>query len=443
MTQDLRHVVLCAVGSSGDVHPFVGLGRALRRRGYRVTLVTAGYFRSLVERAGLEFVDPLPHLDFREMIRNERIWHRLHGPRTIIDLAIRPLLEPIHRTILDLHTPKHTLVCGSSLAFGGRVAQEANGIPMVSIHLSPLLFRSDFEGPTLPMLMVHRGPAWLRRMQWRLIDGLSDRAICPWLNEFRGRFGLAPVHGVFREWMHSPLRTIGLFPEWFAPRQPDWPPQTRLTGFPLYSEEGVAEPAADVARFLESGTPPIAFTPGSANVFGHDFFLAAIDACRRLGRRGLLLTRFPEQIPAPLPDSVRHADFVPFRWLLKRTALLVHHGGIGSMSQALAAGVPQVIRPLGFDQFDNAARVARLGVGSSLPPGRFRGPALAEVIGKLLDNPEVAGRCGEIAARLTGVDGLERSCDEIEAAWKIRDGSEFSSPRDQDPRRPSMGSTQV
>lgn len=419
---ELRHVILCAIGSSGDVHPFVGLGRALRRRGYRVTVITAGYFRNLVEQAGLEFVDPLPAMDFREMIRNPRIWHPLHGTRTIIDHAVRPLLEPVYRSILDHQTPGHTLVCGSSLACGARVAQEAEGIPLVSIHLSPMLFRSDFEGPRLPVLLVHRGPAWFRRLQWWLIDSISDRAICPWLNAFRGRLGLSPIRGVFREWMHSPLRLIAMFPEWFAPLQPDWPPQTRLTGFPLYSEEGVVEPAPDVVRFLEDGTPPLVFTPGSANVFGGDFFAAAADACQRLGRRGLLLTRFPEQVPAALPDGVRHADFVPFRWLLKRSALLVHHGGIGSMSQALAAGVPQVIMPMGFDQCDNASRVERLGVGRSLPPKRFRGAALAETIRGLVDEPAVTDRCRAIAARLADADGIERSCTEIEEAWSLHCG---------------------
>ena len=419
---ELRHVILCAIGSSGDVHPFVGLGRALRRRGYRVTVITAGYFRNLVEQAGLEFVDPLPAMDFREMIRNPRIWHPLHGTRTIIDHAVRPLLEPVYRSILDHQTPGHTLVCGSSLACGARVAQEAEGIPLVSIHLSPMLFRSDFEGPRLPVLLVHRGPAWFRRLQWWLIDSISDRAICPWLNAFRGRLGLSPIRDVFREWMHSPLRLIAMFPEWFAPLQPDWPPQTRLTGFPLYSEEGVVEPAPDVVRFLEDGTPPLVFTPGSANVFGGDFFAAAADACQRLGRRGLLLTRFPEQVPAALPDGVRHADFVPFRWLLKRAALLVHHGGIGSMSQALAAGVPQVIMPMGFDQCDNASRVERLGVGRSLPPKRFRGAALAETIRGLVDEPAVTDRCRAIAARLADADGIERSCTEIEEAWSLHCG---------------------
>jgi rhamnosyltransferase subunit B len=417
MSDRLAHVILCAIGSSGDVHPFVGVGRALRQRGYRVTVITAGYFRGLVEQAGLEFVDPLPEVDFREMIRNPRIWHPLHGTRTIIDHAVRPLLEPVYRSILAHQTPGHTLVCGSSLAFGARVAQETHGIPLVSIHLSPMLFRSDFEGPTLPVLCVHRGPAWFRRLQWWLVDSVSDHAICPWLNEFRGRFGLPPVRAVFREWMHSPLRLIAMFPEWFAPQQPDWPAQTRLTGFPLYSEEGVVEPSPDVVRFIEDGPAPLVFTPGSANVYGHDFFAAAAAACRRLGQRGLLLTRFPEQVPAVLPDGVRHVDFVPFRWLLKRSALLAHHGGIGSMSQALAAGVPQVIMPMGFDQRDNAARVERLGVGNSLPPKHFRGPALAEMIRGLLDESAVAGRCRDIAARLADANGVEKACDEIEATW--------------------------
>ena len=419
---DMKHVILCAIGSSGDVHPFVGLGRALRQRGYRVTVITAGYFRGLVEQAGLEFVDPMPDMDFREMIRNPRIWHPLHGTRTVIDHAVRPLLEPVYRGILDHQTPGHTLVCGSSLAFGARVAQEAQGIPLVSIHLSPMLFRSDFEGPTLPVLLVHRGPAWFRRLQWRLIDGVADRTICPWLNEFRGRFGLPPVRGVFREWMHSPLRLIAMFPEWFAPQQPDWPAQTRLAGFPLYSEEGVVEPARDVVEFIDAGRPPLVFTPGSANVYGGDFFEAAADACQRLGHRGLLLTRFPDQVPASLPDGVRHVDFVPFRWLLKRSALLVHHGGIGSMSQALAAGVPQVIMPMAHDQFDNAARVERLGVGRSLPTKRFRGHALAETIRGLLDDSAVAGRCRDVAARLSAEDGVERASDEIEEAWLLHCG---------------------
>ena len=414
----LRRVILCALGSSGDVHPFVGLGRELHRRGLQVTVVAAGYYRDLVAGAGLGFVDPLPEVDFRDTIRDPAIWHPLRGPGRLIDLAIRPLLEPVHRTIVERAVPGETLVVGSSLAFGARVAQESHGIPLVSVHLSPALFRSDFAGPRVPGLVVHRGPGWLRRLQWGLVDSLVvDRRVGPWLNAFRGRFGLPPVRGIAAEWMHSPLAVLGMFPEWFAPPQPDWPSQARLVGFPLYSEEGVSEPGADLAAFLTAGPPPLVFTPGSAHRFAHGFFGAAAAACARLGMRGLLLTRFAEQIPADLPEGVRHVPFVPFSWLLARAALLVHHGGIGSTSQALRAGIPQVIMPMGFDQFDNAARVTRLGVGRAIPRRRFSAPRLARVVAGLVGDAEVAARCRETARRLEPADGLVRAGDAVEAAW--------------------------
>lgn len=416
-----RQVILCALGSSGDVHPFVGLGRELHRRGCRVTVVAAGYYRGLVEAAGLDFVDPLPEVDFRDTIRDPAIWHALRGPGRIIDLAIRPLLEPVHRTIVERAVPGETLVVGSSLSFGARVAQESHGIPLVSVHLSPALFRSDFAGPRVPGLLVHRGPGWFRRLQWRLVDSLViDRSIGPWLDAFRGRFGLPPVRGVAGEWMHSPLAVLAMFPEWFAPPQPDWPPQTRLVGFPLYSEEGVSEPGDDVAAFLAAGPPPLVFTPGSAHRFAHGFFRAAAATCARLGMRGLLLTRFPEQIPARLPPGVRHVPFVPFRWLLPRAALLVHHGGIGSTSQALHAGIPQVIMPMGFDQFDNASRVERLGVGRAIPRRRFAAPRLGRLVAGLLGDAAVRDRCRDAARRLEPADGLVQAGDAIEEAWSRR-----------------------
>ena len=92
------------------------------------------------------------------------------------------------------------------------------------------------------------------------------------------------------------------------------------------------------------------------------------------------------------------------------------------MSQALAASVPQVIMPMGFDQYDNAAHVERIGVGRSLSPRQFRGPALAEMIRGLLTDPTVAARCHAVATRLADDDGLGHACDEVEAAWAARHG---------------------
>ena len=97
----------------------------------------------------------------------------------------------------------------------------------------------------------------------------------------------------------------------------------------------------------------------------HAFFTCAIQTVTALQRRALFVTRFPETLPGSLPAEVWVADHLPFDHLLPQVAALVHHGGIGTTAAALAAGIPQLIAPFAFDQFDNAARVVRLGVGRS------------------------------------------------------------------------------
>lgn len=409
-------VLLVTVGSSGDVHPFVGLGLELARRGHEVTLVTSGYFRTLAERAGLGFVDPRPDFDFRSLLSDADIWHPHRGPRVIMRSAVLPLVRPTYEAIAERYQPGATLVVASSLAFGARVAQDRFAIPTGTVHLAPAILRTVQGGAKLPgMLLGEWVPTWLKRWQYAVVDAVADRMLAPEINAFQAELGLPPARGIMDDWWNSPELVLGMFPDWFAATQPDWPPQTVLTGFPLYDERGVVEPSRELADYLAAGEAPIVFTPGSANVHGRQFFIAAVDACRRLGRRGLLLTRFAEQLPEPLPDFIRHEAFVPFGWLLPRAAAVVHHGGIGSVSQGLAAGIPQLIMPLGFDQFDNAWRVGRLGAGASIRASRFRGPEVARALDRLLASTAVAACCRVIASRMSGHDGLATAADRLEA----------------------------
>ena len=116
-----------------------------------------------------------------------------------------------------------------------------------------------------------------------------------------------------------------------------------------------------------------------------------------------------------MPAGVRHFDYAPFTEVLPRAAALVHHGGIGSAAQALAAGVPHLVMPMTFDQPDNADRLRELGVARVLPPAQFRGPAVARELEQLLGSTETAARCRTLAQRLSGVNGLRAACEVIEA----------------------------
>jgi rhamnosyltransferase subunit B len=256
------------------------------------------------------------------------------------------------------------------------------------------------------------GPRWLKNlMYWFGERFVIDATVCPFLNGWRRELGLAPVRRITR-WWHSPFAVLGLFPDWYCPHAPDWPANTTLTDFPLWDDPGDGL-TPEVEAFLAGG-PPIVFTPGSANVHGADFFRAAVDACRRLKRRGLLVSRFAEQVPANLPEGVAHFPFVPFTALLPRAAAIVHHGGIGTASQGMAAGVPQLIMPLAHDQFDNAERLHRLRLGDSLVPARFTGERVAAKLNQLLTSPEVALACATARQRLASRGGLRLAADAIE-----------------------------
>src|SRR5687768_6199245 len=123
------NVILVPVGSHGDVHPFVGLGIALRGRGHRVTVVSSAYFEPLVRRVGLDMV-PLGTSElYREIAADPDLWHPTRGFKAIFRRAVHPFIRPTFEAIERLHVPGETVVVGSSLAFGARVAQEVMGVP--------------------------------------------------------------------------------------------------------------------------------------------------------------------------------------------------------------------------------------------------------------------------------------------------------------------------
>jgi UDP:flavonoid glycosyltransferase YjiC (YdhE family) len=425
-------VLVCA-GSAGDVHPFVGLGSALRQRGHQVTVLTYASFEGLVRSAGLDFAllpgpargqERLAELAaLRNGYRGRRQWlarlmmtcggrwRRLARPTTVL-----PLLRPVYEGIARLHIPGKTVVIASSQTLGARVAHDRLGVPLVHFHLSPVVFRSVYRAAVQPPLVLPDWlPRWCKRAAYWLADRLIfDPLLAGPLNAFRHDLGLPAVERPLIDWRHSPQLVLGLFPDWFAPVQPDWPRQTRLVGFPLHDAGGGTEFPAEVRAFLDSGAPPVVITASSEVRKSRAFFHEAIAACRSLGRRALLITRFREQLPERLPEGVCHVDYLPFSQVLPSACALVHHGGVGSAAQALAVGIPQLVVPLKNDQFDNADRLDRLGVARVLSLRRCRALTLARLLGELLDSTEVRGRCRDFAERLADQRALTAACEAIE-----------------------------
>jgi UDP:flavonoid glycosyltransferase YjiC (YdhE family) len=408
--------LLITLGSHGDVHPFVGIGRDLAARGHRVRLAANDIFRPMVEQAGLEFITCGDREVFTKVLSNRDVWHHQRGPKVILE-SVGESLQQVY-DLVTREAGAGTFVVGSSLALGARCAAEKHRLAMATIHLAPICIRSHETMPVLPGgIDVNYLPRAWRKRFWEGADRfVIDPLILPKLNPFRVSIGLPPVERFQAGWWSAPLLTIGLWPAWFLPRQPDYPPQVRLAGFPLYDESDHVALDDDLEAFLAAGAPPVAFTPGSAMVFGHKFFAAAVDACRRLGRRGLLVTRHAQHLPVRLPPFVRHVPFAPFGLLLPRCAAIVHHGGIGTTAQGLRAAIPQLIMPMSHDQPDNAAICRRLGVAAAVRPAFFTGWNVARKLHRLLNSPDVARACEAVAACARGDDPAAASALLIAAA---------------------------
>ena len=359
------HFLVSALGSAGDVHPFIAISRALQSRGHEVDLIAPAPFAQRIQSAGVAFTPLGTVEDYQRIVQRPEMWQPRGGARLLFDELLNRLPEA-HALTSSMIRPGATVLVGSTLSWATRLVQEQSALPCATVHLSPLALPSANCPPVLPGgINLARLPAWLvRGLQSGAERVLLDRQIAPRLNRLRRDLGLPPVTRVLSRWMHSTDLVIGAWPPWFAPAQSDWPQSAVLTGFPMFAGSPDALDEALLA-FLAAGDAPVGITPGSAMAHGRAFFARALEACVSIGKRAVVVTPYVDQLPRDLPPGVHHVAWAPFSRLLPCLSALIHHGGIGTSAQALAAGIPQLVVPFAHDQFDNAARLERLGVAHS------------------------------------------------------------------------------
>lgn len=400
--------LLMPVGSHGDIHPLLGLGIHLQEQGHEVILCACGYFKELVESRKLRFEEVGTADEYRDLISSPDLWNPLKSYTYLFRKTGKALMQTQFETIARLHEPGKTILISSYLALGARMAQEKFEIPMVSVIYQPAALWSLHDSPRYFGMFTAPGiPKPVKQFQsWLMKDCLIGTLITPPLNRYRKSIGLPPVRKV-DQWLLSTTLILTTFPEWFAPKQPDWPRNLIHIGFPLWDGDDGKDLPEEVKTFLEAGDPPLVFTPGTANMHAARFFETARKACAMLGKRAIFLTRFPEQLPRQLPASILCHSYLPLSRLLPRTAALVHHGGIGTASQAFRAGIPQLVMPMSFDQHDNAARITRLGAGTSLSPKAFTPPRLAALLDTLCRSAALQKTCKKLGAALQGESAFE------------------------------------
>ncbi|MCC7217106.1 MAG: hypothetical protein IT517_10065 [Burkholderiales bacterium] len=397
----MGHFLLLPHGTSGSIYPFVWLGRQLQRHGHRATLVTADAYRETAASAGLGFAG-VGNDELAALLADPQLWTQDEGARVSYARAAgstRGFVDAIEAIVARDGLPD--LMLAPMINFGARLVREKRGIPLISVHLYPMLFVSAHDLPLFAPVAhrLRRLPLWLRRALLLLPNPL-DRSALPAVRTCCEAHGVEPPYSLWKQWWHSPDGVLALFPEWFAAPQPDWPHNMLQWDFPLedMAAEQPLEPA--LRQFLAAGDKPVVFTAGTGQLHAESFFAEATELARQCGCRAVFLTRKLEQLPRALPETIFASAYAPFSALLPHARAFVHHGGIGTVSQSLAAGVPQLVVAMALDQPDNAERVERLGAGIATTADRFTAAHALPLLQRCLHDEAIRRASAACAERL-------------------------------------------
>ncbi len=418
------HIVLATVGSLGDLFPFLAVGQALVLRGHRVSVATHALHQVPVEQAGLVFFDAsgMVEPEDREAFVAQA-FHPWRGPRFVVHDIAALDVRASYAKLQSLCADADVLVT-TTLAFAAQILGEqgsASGrLRWLSAVLAPAGFISANDPPATGVRLLDRymrsSP---RRGRW--LSRIARRVTRPWtapVRALRRELGLppeSPLGDPFHRGQHAPQSVLALFSPLLGQPQPDWPPHVHITGVARYAQP--VTPDAELQAFLDAGLPPLVFTLGSAAVHASAAFLReSAKAAQQLGQRAVLLTGSAEmraQLPANFPDTIHCVDYAAHAELFPRASVIIHHGGIGTSSEALRAGKPMLVVPHGFDQPDNAARLQRLGIAEILPAGRYRADRAALLLDRLLGDPAFRQRAEACAVAARHEHGAEIAADLI------------------------------
>jgi vancomycin aglycone glucosyltransferase len=385
-------VLLCTIGSRGDVQPLVALAAAVRASGHDVHLVVPPDFREWIETLGMAVTPIGPEVRPTGRAAPSAV-PTAEQRRQMVQGTIDAQFETIGAAARGCDV----IVAATALQVAARSVAERLGIRYVFAAYCPAVLPSTQHAPPV---YTTRGdspiaaPAEYAAL-WAQNAARFNESFRDGLNAARAAIGLAPIDDV-RSHVFTDRPWLAADPV-LAP----WPEPTDArvfqTGAWVLDDDGALSP--ELESFLAAGDPPVYFGFGSVRA-PQDLARAMIESARALGHRAIVSRGWAELTLVDEGADCLAIGEVNHQALFGRVAAVVHHGGAGTTTAAALAGVPQVVIPQVYDQHYFAQRVAALGIGIAHAPVAPTMESLAAALGGALQ-PEVAVRARSIAARMS------------------------------------------
>lgn len=411
----MTRLTILALGSRGDVQPYVALGKGLLDAGYAVRVSTFESFRQMVTEQNLDF-HPVPGdaQALTEMM--------MHGdglgsgnPFTTMR-SIMSSFGQLAQDYIEAFSAAALMDSDAILnqlpgGLFGRDLAEKLGVPHITLSVIPLVPTRAFPNPLLGKAslggMLNLASYWgSAQMLWLFFR--------PHIAHFRKRLGLSKPPYLLRQ---KDELTINGFSTQVIPSPADWGKQVHSTGYWLL-DEPTWSPPADLSAFLATGNPPIFIGFGSmVTADSKALTETIIEAVEISGQRAIISSGWANLGGAQLSDRIFNAQYSPYTWLFPKMSAIIHHGGSGTTGLALRSGVPSMVVPFGADQHFWGQRTQQLGVGAApIPIKHLTANNLADSIQRLTSDSSFQARAAELGDALQRENGIQNAVSLIRQA---------------------------
>jgi MGT family glycosyltransferase len=371
----------------GHLYPTVPTLLELRRRGHRVTVLTASVAVDSLTNLGLgaQAVDPaLEAIENDDWQARTPIGAQKRDVRTLVRRA-RFEIPDLERAIAA-HHPDGLIV--DATAFGASAVAERSGLPWAHVVHFPIPIPSRYAPPYgLGLVPRHdrvgrARDALARRLALRPLE----RIVVKQLNPVRGALGLPPLREAADYFRATAPLVLYYSAEPFEYPRSDWPASVRLVGPGAWDP-----PSADELGWLDEIPRPVVLVTCSSD-FQNDGRLIQI-AFHALAEEDTFVVATSAGVDPDgftVPTNARLERYLPHAPVLGRAGCVVCHAGMGIVQKALSAGVPVCCVPFGRDQFEVARRVAVAGAGVILPARRLNRDRLRAAVRETISRAPAA-----------------------------------------------------
>jgi len=398
-------IIVPAIGSRGDVQPYINLCQGLQEAGHDVVLATNPTLVSLAGSHGVKCVPVGPPVDMgvegaRLMAQSfNNMWI---GMIRVMQLGAR-LVEEAYPDVLKICQGADLVI--TSDTGSGIVEADRLNIPWISVTLQP---------GRIPV--ADANTPFFARMIWGMLGKLF---IAP-TNRFRKRAGVQPVEDISRL-MSSRLILLPVSRH-VAPPDSRWPRHIVQTGYWFPRPDRIWFPPRDLLDFLERGNKPIAVSLGVMSMSGKqagESVRIVLRAIERAGVRAVIQGWDEALRDLQLPETVCAIGSMPHAWLFDQVSMVIHHGGFGTTAAVLRAGVPGIVIPHVIDQFYWGQRVYELGVSPKwIPRGKLNPENLSNAILQARNDACMRDKARELGSRIRAEeDGVSAAVRAIESCF--------------------------